>query len=70
MPDAFRPEILAAFMQHVVDQPELPVLFLRTVSNIASLTLISLIVPLILTRLFKPSQHTRPIFRVSFRLFY
>lgn len=31
MPDAFRPEVLAAFMQQVVDQTPLPVLFLRTV---------------------------------------
>lgn len=32
MPDAFRPEVLAAFMQQVVDETVLPVLFLRTVS--------------------------------------
>ncbi|CEQ40286.1 SPOSA6832_01874, partial [Sporobolomyces salmonicolor] len=31
MADAFRPEILAAFMQQVVDEPVLPNLFLRTV---------------------------------------
>lgn len=31
MPDAFRPEVLAAFMQQVVEQTPLPVLFLRTV---------------------------------------
>lgn len=32
MPDAFRPEILVAFMQHTVDEPVIPVLFMRTVS--------------------------------------
>ena len=31
MADAFRPEILAAFMQQVADEPILPNLFLRTV---------------------------------------
>lgn len=31
MSDAFRPEVLAAFMQRVVDDQVLPVLFLRTV---------------------------------------
>lgn len=31
MPDAFRPEVLAAFMQQLVDEPVLPVLFMRTV---------------------------------------
>ncbi|GAA5904392.1 RNA-processing protein PTA1 [Sporobolomyces salmoneus] len=31
MADAFRPEILAAFMQQIVDEPVLPNLFLRTV---------------------------------------
>jgi hypothetical protein len=32
MADAFRPEILAAFMQQVVDEAVLPTLFLRTAS--------------------------------------
>jgi hypothetical protein len=32
MTDAFSPEILAAFMQKIVDEPTLPTLFLRTVS--------------------------------------
>lgn len=32
MQDIFRPEILAAFMQQVIDEPVLPALFLRTVS--------------------------------------
>lgn len=31
MPDGFRPEILAAFMTQVVEEPVIPVLFLRTV---------------------------------------
>ncbi|ORY92427.1 Symplekin tight junction protein C terminal-domain-containing protein [Leucosporidium creatinivorum] len=31
MSDAFRPEVLAAFMQQLVDEPVLPVLFMRTV---------------------------------------
>ena len=31
MSDTFRPEVLAAFMQQVIDEPSLPTLFLRTV---------------------------------------
>ncbi|GAA6021094.1 hypothetical protein JCM10207_003361 [Rhodosporidiobolus poonsookiae] len=31
MADGFRPEILAAFMQQIVDEPDMPNLFLRTV---------------------------------------
>lgn len=37
MPDAFRPEILAAFMTQIVDEPVIPVLFLRTVCTISPL---------------------------------
>lgn len=33
MQEIFRPEILAAFMQQVIDEPVLPALFLRTVSG-------------------------------------
>lgn len=32
MPDIFRPEVLAAFMQQVVDEPQLPILYMSTVS--------------------------------------
>jgi hypothetical protein len=32
MSDGFRPEVLAAFMQQVVDAPKIPNLFMRTVS--------------------------------------
>lgn len=32
MTDVFRPEILAVVMQQIMDEPVLPVLFLRTVS--------------------------------------
>lgn len=35
MSDGFRPEILAAFMQQVVDAPTIPNLFMRTVSGTA-----------------------------------
>lgn len=33
MTDVFRSEILAVVMQQIMDEPVLPVLFLRTVSN-------------------------------------
>lgn len=33
MTDVFRSEILAVVMQQIVDEPVLPVLFLRTVST-------------------------------------
>lgn len=36
MSDAFRPEVLAAFMQQLVDEPVLPVLFMRTVDLTSS----------------------------------
>lgn len=39
MADGFRPEVLAAFMQQVVDEPVIPNLFLRTVHSSRSLLL-------------------------------
>lgn len=33
MPDAFRPEVLVSFMQFIVDEPIVPVLFMRTVRS-------------------------------------
>lgn len=36
MTDVFRSEILGSVMQQIVDEPVLPVLFLRTVSNVRS----------------------------------
>lgn len=39
MADGFRPEVLAAFMQQVVDEPVIPNLFLRTVRSSRSLFL-------------------------------
>lgn len=38
MSDGFRPEVLAAFMQQVVDAPKIPNLFMRTVSPQTLLT--------------------------------
>lgn len=35
MADGFRPEVLAAFMQQIVDEPTLPNLFLRTVGGLS-----------------------------------
>ncbi|GAA6019541.1 hypothetical protein JCM11491_001331 [Sporobolomyces phaffii] len=49
MADAFRPEILAAFMQQVVDEPLLPNLFLRTV--IQSVTTYKSLQPFVSTTL-------------------
>lgn len=53
MPDAFRPEILVAFMQQVVDEPVLPVLFLRTVIQAVTTykTLAAFVSTTLLTRL-------------------
>ena len=39
MTDVFRSEILAVVMQQIVDEPVLPVLFLRTVSHLSNLSI-------------------------------
>ncbi|KAK4701540.1 symplekin, partial [Phenoliferia sp. Uapishka_3] len=49
MPDAFRAEILAAFMTQVIDEPVIPVLFLRTV--IQAVTTYKTLVPFVSTTL-------------------
>lgn len=40
MTDVFRSEILAVVMQQIMDEPVLPVLFLRTVSRAFNLLVI------------------------------
>jgi Symplekin tight junction protein C terminal len=39
MTDVYRSEILAVVMQQIVDEPVLPVLFLRTVCGLPNITL-------------------------------
>ena len=57
MTDVFRSEILAVVMQQIVDEPVLPVLFLRTVSAFRYFRL----------QLFRVIRHTRS-FRPSRRI--